>query len=135
MAIGRCCPSRQLIFGRMPRLNMGDGELLGAVLSHVFSSRPERGSALILSGETGTLYEGLILDQGSDDYLQVEELAGALAGRGVDLLVLDSGFSAGFEFLYEIGKTLEEPPLMLLSPGALSTGRQKLRPALQQLPG
>ena len=99
------------------QLNMGDGGLLGAVLSHVFPGNSERGSALILSGETGTLYEGLILDQGSDDYLQAEELARALAGRGVDLVVLDSGFSAGFEFLYEIGKTLEEPPLMLLSSG------------------
>ena len=102
--------------GLSENLNMGDAAVLRTILRHVFLPGAEQRSVLILSGEGGAVYQGLILDQGSQDYLQAEEIAAALAETALDLLVMDSGFSAGFEFIYEIGKRVEDPPLMLLSP-------------------
>ena len=100
-------------------LNMGDGTVLTAVLSHTFTA--DRTSILILAGESGAVYQGLLLDQGSNDYLQVQELSNSLATlpHAVDLLVMDTSFSAGFEFLYEIGTSMKEPPMTLLSPGPI----------------
>lgn len=97
------------------QLNMGEGQTLRKALEHIV--RRDTVTLLIIAGEGASVYDGIILDRGSDDYLTTGEIAEALSAVPVDLLIADIGFSGSFEFLYEISRSIEDPPLMLLSPG------------------
>ncbi|AHC15974.1 hypothetical protein [Salinispira pacifica] len=82
------------------------GDALAAALDwcEMFRDAGEGLQLLIVAGESGHPYRGVLYDQSTGSYLTLPDFADILAERGreIDLICFDSGFSSSIELSYEV---------------------------------